>query len=267
MKKIIPILKIFWIHYIWRFFLLYPYNMVSERIQYINKFWMKKWLRVRKLLKNKNWIVSLKLENLIEKIYIRSWTSDYDVFNQIFLNKEYEYNIEFTPKVIIDCWANNWLSAVYFANKYPKAKIIAVEPENSNFQILNKNIKSYKNILPIKKWIWDKETNLVITNPTWTKWWFQVEESDLNEWLKATTINKIMDDYNIDFIDILKIDIEWSEKKVFENNSSNWLNKTKYIFVETHERYVKWCEQIIKEKAKEFWFKLDSKWENLILKK
>lgn len=265
-NKIVKILRRLKIDYFWRLFLK-PYRKFVEKSLYIRNFWYKKWLYYYNILRNKEWIIEIQLKNIKHPIFLRWATSDKDVFRQIFLNDEYNYKVKTNPKSIIDCWANNWLTAIYFANKYPDSKIVAVEPENSNFEILSRNIEKYENIYAIKKWIWDKNTNLVITNPDWNKWSFQLTETNENEWINAITINQIMKDYNITEISILKIDIEWSEKRIFENNSDNWLKNTNYIFVETHERYVKWCNKIIKDKAKEYWFWLDQKWENLILKK
>jgi hypothetical protein len=49
-----------------------------------------------------------------------------------------------------------------------------------------------------------------------------------------------MKEYTIDKIDVLKIDIEGSEKEVFEN-SSQWINLVNVFFIELHDRMKDGC--------------------------
>jgi hypothetical protein len=44
-----------------------------------------------------------------------------------------------------------------------------------------------------------------------------------------------MAQYNLQVIDILKIDIEGSEKEVFEHGSERWLNATNCVITELHD--------------------------------
>src|ERR1051326_8504661 len=67
-------------------------------------------------------------------LYLRTGTSDLPVFRQIFIDEEYNFQIPFQPSVIFDLGANVGFASIYFANKFPNARIIAVEPEISNYR-------------------------------------------------------------------------------------------------------------------------------------
>jgi len=45
--------------------------------------------------------------------------------------------------LIIDCGANIGCASVWFATQYPKARILAVEPDPDNFRMLVRNSKPY----------------------------------------------------------------------------------------------------------------------------
>jgi len=64
-----------------------------------------------------------------------------------------------------------------------------------------------------------------------------VSESDIsNEHsVQSISVDGLLDEFNIDQIDILKIDIEGSEKELFEKNYEKWLPRTKMIIVELHD--------------------------------
>lgn len=53
--------------------------------------------------------------------------------------------------------------------------------------------------------------------------------------IRAISINEIMLKYNIDHIDILKIDIEGSEKELFQEGFESWLSKTSLLIIELHD--------------------------------
>ncbi len=206
-------------------------------------------------------------------IHIRMNTSDVPTFSQIFIHKEYDFPINFQPKLIIDAGANVGYAAIWFANQFPNSQIIAVEPEKSNFDLLKINTSKYKNIKLVNAAIWSKQTNLKLVKShfPWSGHWdFQIKETKHQNQnsLKAVTIGDILKQTSRQTIDILKIDIEGSEKEIFSNhNSQSWLEKTKMIIIELHDRYQPGCSKIFYNAVKPFHFKKSTNGENIILTK
>lgn len=195
---------------------------------------------------------------------IRKGTSDFNVVLDIFGTNSYKINCNFKPKFIIDAGANIGISSLYFNMKYPEASIIAIESEKSNYKLLCENISEIKNIKPINAGLWNKNGFIEVKDIGLDKWGFIVQDTDGNNPNKITaiTIDKIIELYNIDKIDILKIDIEGSEKEVFEN--SNWLDRVDILIIELHDRMKKGCSQSVLNSVMKFDFSLQINGENLI---
>src|ERR1700721_2914473 len=68
-------------------------------------------------------------------VYIRIGTTDATVLRQVLVEKHYDVPCQIAPQTIVDAGANIGFSAIYFANKYPEATIIALEPESSIFHL------------------------------------------------------------------------------------------------------------------------------------
>jgi FkbM family methyltransferase len=166
-------------------------------------------------------------------ILVRANSSDIPTFRQIFLTNHYDMSLDFIPSLIVDIGANVGYSAVYFANKYKKSKIIAIEPQEYNFQILQENIKYWQQISVEKAAIWQSTNKLHIKNPSSDYWAFQMEESETGNVI-AMTINELISKYNIEEISLLKMNIEGSEFQIFQGDLS-WLSLTKSLWIETHE--------------------------------
>jgi tRNA1(Val) A37 N6-methylase TrmN6 len=58
------------------------------------------------------------------------------VFEDVILEKAYDYPIFFSPRTIVDVGANCGMTSVFYANQYPDATVTAVEPERSNYEAL-----------------------------------------------------------------------------------------------------------------------------------
>lgn len=190
----------------------------------------------RKLFKNR--ILKVRVKGCLQPIYLRNGTSDITVFYQVFLKQSYDVDYPFIPVNIIDCGANIGLVSVFYKIKFPQAIIVAVEPEITNFNLLLRNTRCYKDIYCMRAGVWNKETNLLIDNCDSGNWGFQVKEVDYSNenTVKGISLLYLMKNYNFDKIDVLKIDIEGSEKELFETNYNNWLPKTKMLFIEIHDR-------------------------------
>ena len=60
--------------------------------------------------------------------------------------------------------------------------------------------------------------------------------------VRSVSIDSLMTAYNLDQIDILKMDIEGAEKEVFSDTSS-WIKKVNAIIIELHERMKPGCNR------------------------
>lgn len=178
---------------------------------------------------------------------IRKNTSDLKVFRSVFLNKEFKLSKPVNPKFIIDAGAYTGLSTLFFAMQYPEAKIIAVEPEASNFEILKKHTASKQNIESINYGLWSKKTFLKVIDNKLGKWAFSLKEvNDTSDYdIHGITVKEILEKSGFKQIDILKIDIEGAEKELFSNNYQSWLDKVNTIIIELHDRYIEGCSEAV----------------------
>ena len=187
----------------------------------------------------------------MKPITIRPYTTDVETVKSVFYDKStIDFNTDEDPRFIIDVGANIGLVSAYFAHRFPNALIISIEPEESNFEILKLNAKSYKNIVPIQKALWYVNTtiNIFSTNEgnggfvaTDKKYSsdtsrnmsenYSLNIQPINSIVETITIESIMNDYNIEFLDIVKIDIEGAEKDIFDN-CNGWIEKVGLMITE-----------------------------------
>jgi FkbM family methyltransferase len=183
-----------------------------------------------------------------EPVSLRADTSDIGTYIQIFVDREYEFQPLEQPGVILDAGANIGLASIYFANKFPSARIIAVEPESSNYSLLKKNVLPYERIAPLQCALWGENSRIKLIDPGFGKWGFQTHASEqakptaVRDEVEAVTVDRIMRDHGIEFIDVLKMDIEGAEKEVFENAAA-WIDKVGILIVELHERLKLGCNR------------------------
>ncbi|WP_158587727.1 FkbM family methyltransferase [Algoriphagus lacus] len=200
---------------------------------------------------------SFDFEKKYGHLIIRRGDSDIRVFKQIFLDEVYHFFPErFDPQVIVDAGANVGYSPVWFASKFPSAKIYAIEPVLSNFRILEKNTGKNPCIIPIQAGLWYENVNLKIHDPKIGSWGFETHAADPVEkaGVEGITISGLMERYGLSRIDLLKIDIEGAEFELFKYNSSEWLSKVNMMMIEVHDRLKPGCSKLIDEVVTPFGF-------------
>lgn len=179
---------------------------------------------------------AISLKGILHPFHLRKGTSDRLVFHEVFLFKGYEVRV-INPKVIVDGGANIGLTSIFFANKFKNATIFSIEPSDSNFQLLEKNTRNYNSIVPVHSALWNKDTHLKIKNKDEASWAISVEECDPGhvDAFPAISISSLMNQKGIEYIDILKLDIEGAERELFFDNYDYWIRRTKCILVELHD--------------------------------
>jgi FkbM family methyltransferase len=172
---------------------------------------------------------------LKNRVAVRVANSDiYDFYHSLGPAQE-PLTFSFVPRVIIDAGSNVGYSVLRFFQQFPSAEIIAIEPDQANIVQLTKNCRGYENLALERKALWSHPTRLRIINPHDASNAFIVTEDSRGE-IEAVSILDLIERYSLEMIDLLKIDIEGSEKEVFEHpTSQTWLPKVRALLVETHD--------------------------------
>jgi FkbM family methyltransferase len=183
----------------------------------------------------------LRTKQLLYPVIFRYNSSDIDVFSQVFIADEYNPLTTIRDvKLIVDCGANVGYSAAYFLSKFPEAYVIAVEPDTRNYELLKENLRNYGDrVAIICSAVWSHKVGLkvcIICSGEKSEWATTVRECTYDEQadLEALDISTLLNQSNYDDIDILKIDIEGSEKILFSRNFETWVNKVRTYAIELH---------------------------------
>lgn len=146
---------------------------------------------------------------------------------EIFIDEYYKIRLK-PNSYIIDCGANIGLSVIYLKRAFPDSKIIAFEPDEKNFELLNYNINAFgfKNVEIRKQAVWVEQTNLSFTNDGTMS---SKIDSSGNHIVKAIRLKDLL----IQPVDFLKIDIEGAEYAVLTDIKDS-LYQVSNLFIEYH---------------------------------
>lgn len=172
--------------------------------------------------------------------FMRAGTSDYKVFEEIFVQEAYRVDESVEPEYIIDAGANIGYTSIYYAHRYPTARIIAIEPEQGNFEMLERNAQPYQQIEVLQAALWPSRHPVKVANPDAGSWAFRMEEAEVKEdaepvqTIETITPDDLLARASGSFADIFKIDIEGAERQVFAANA-DWLDRVGIVILELHD--------------------------------
>jgi len=165
---------------------------------------------------------------------LRTRAGDLSILYEVFAEKAYFVDDAKLPPesvtTVIDCGAHIGLTALYFASRYPNARIIAVEPNPGNYELLRANTAGEARIITLQGCVSDQSgaARISIDGPGWG---YRIDPAGVP--VPAFTIQDLRDRYAIDMIDFLKIDIEGAEKGVFAQG----VGDVRVIVAELHGDY------------------------------
>jgi FkbM family methyltransferase len=192
-------------------------------------------------------LISASIGKNLPTLDIRAGTVDVTVFEQVFVHRQYDFPVPLSPNLIIDGGAHIGCASVFFALKFPHAIIYSIEPEKHNFAMLQQNVKNYQNLIPLRAALWSRPASLKIGDAGVESWSFRVVEQDFLypsiETVLALTIGEISSWSGGKAIDILKLDIEGSEKEIFAVNAGQWLPSVRNLVIELHDRFQPGCQE------------------------
>jgi len=156
---------------------------------------------------------------------LRAGSSDFNAFLEVFdghfydsrqfpqdawIQAEYQAILESnrTP-LIIDAGANIGMTALFFADRYPDALVVALEPEPANFNELVRHSKDSPRIRPLHAALASDDGTVSIVDPGLGEWGFRTKAGGDTTAYSIETLAKEGAPF------ILKVDIEGFEKDMF----------------------------------------------------
>jgi len=191
-------------------------------------------------------LITLQVDGVQNPLYCRS--GDLYVFLEVFGKKfgeVYDPALKGNPRLIVDGGANVGFASVMFANRFPDAKVVSIEPDAKNCDIFRKNCSGYPNVKLLHAALWHRPGRVKIENPGDASFLFRVtEDGDSSDGIPALTLSDIIAGEDVDVIDILKLDVEGAEKVLFEHGG-DWLRKVRLMIMELHDGYVTGCSDAL----------------------
>lgn len=192
-----------------------------------------------------NGLVSVQVDGWSAPVAVRPGTSDIGALSQVVCTRMFDSLM--SPRLtgldpsaelcIVDAGANVGYSSTWFHHMFPRARVIALEPQSGNFDLLSRNCAPFKAIEPLKKGLWSRSSPLVVLPAEkGEEWGTQVVECTGENWdVDGISVLDLKAQCRLPKIDVFKIDIEGSELQVFgDPDVHRWLDGVKILCMELH---------------------------------
>jgi len=185
-------------------------------------------------------------------VEIRFASADVLVFEQVMQERQYDVRLGDPPKLIVDAGAHVGLASVHFASTFPDAKILAIEPQADNFELLRRNTAGFPNVEPIHGALAARPGPVEIANPKGASWSFRIAEpGGGGETVDAVTVQQLLERGGEERLGLLKLDIEGAETALLED-SAGWIDRVDTIVAELHEDLAPGAERAFDSAVAEF---------------
>ncbi|MBI2542869.1 MAG: FkbM family methyltransferase [Candidatus Aenigmarchaeota archaeon] len=183
-------------------------------------------------------------------VYVCRDNVDLDIVSENFERDIRKYFKNFNRGTFVDIGANIGKYTVMISNQMKdNGRIISIEPHPDNFKILEKNIEinELKNITPLNLACWNKKDSLKLFNHENQPLLASVTKSsgDFME-VAANSVDNILEEFGVDDVDMIKLDVEGAEAKVLEG-MDKLLRKgrVKIIFEAWDDEHLSDCRKLL----------------------
>ncbi len=194
------------------------------------------------------------------RVWVRKNQSDLLILHQIFLERSYDLQAAYalndcgTLGTIVDLGGNTGQAAAYFTARYRPHTLLTVEPIAESRAVLLRNARaSGLNWLVDERAVSDAEGELAFAvSGFWDTCTAVPDVYELrrtrphrleniltrpSRTVASVTVERLLDDHGIEHIDLLKVDIEGSERDIFAEPQP-WMKHVDRIVMEIHDKYI-----------------------------
>jgi FkbM family methyltransferase len=174
------------------------------------------------------------------RLMVRPGTQDASVFDRILLRQALALDFcpqgrallragdqNERPQVIVDAGAYAGYSSIALSLMFPKARVLALEPDAANFATLQENVAAFANIEPINAALWNRTGSVGFVDDGAASWAVRVAESQEGK-VPSITMNDLLARHPGADLLAVKLVIEGAEQQLFSAHAE-WLAAAKLV--------------------------------------
>jgi len=179
----------------------------------------------------------LRLSGRTQAVTMRTFSGDLFIFSEVFGTRCYEVPPSLTGGIgtVVDAGANIGLTTLYLSQAFPDARFVCVEPSRGNVALLRDNLRPVKHATVIAAALSDTDGDVYFRESRWA-WGGHTALDGGTYRVRGRSIPSILDEFGIETIDLLKVDIENGVERVFHSNNE-WLRRVRLIVAELFDGY------------------------------
>jgi FkbM family methyltransferase len=165
------------------------------------------------------------------------WTvgpkSDYYVLHELFVRRIYDFDLgDVAPRTILDLGAHVGASVVYFRERFPDARIVALEPDPGTFERLRRNVGALPGV-ELRREAVATQDGPVSFFPHREGWLSSLNGAGDGVTVTGRTLAGLLAE--LGSVDLLKLDVEGVERQVLEDAPLDGLGAILGEFHETDD--------------------------------
>ena len=191
-------------------------------------------------------VTRVRFKALDKPFYVRLGSSDLQLHQTITYRGEYAPLIERAlgeVKQVVDLGANAGFTIRLWRDRFPQARIIAVEPDESNLKMcrLNADAAGGGELVQLVQACIDGKPGKVLLDRSGLEQLYHIADRDTGNCVEvdAKTVPQVLEECGAEeVIDLLKCDIQGAEQAVFADCAS-WIHRVRNLIVELHDPYTR----------------------------
>lgn len=212
---------------------------MSEWLAHVSRFGIVKGTRIVQLKSQRSdQLATIAVPGGGGPFHVRPGTSDMAIFDEIFYSKYLQRDRSF--RTVLDCGANIGCTVRYWKMLDPTCTVIAIEPDPENFELLQRNTGQLESVHCIKAGIWPTAGTLHLEKEGVGHSAVRTLHDRTGD-TAAVTIPGLLQQFGLDRIDLVKIDIEGSELELFTQGDLSWIARVNTIAIELHDHWRPGC--------------------------
>ncbi len=179
-------------------------------------------------------------------LVLRPGSSDLGTFDEVFVGGVYDGVVRHAPETgtIIDLGANIGLASLFFLLRFPRARLLAIEPAPDNFALLTRNLAPFSArgcAVTRRAALWGADQPVTFSTAAAGRFDSgtigeqpDAAASDAAEAeVPGMSMPAILAHAGFDTVDLLKVDVEGAERHLFAGGDE-WLDRVGCLAVEFH---------------------------------